>query len=124
MSDVRATVKGVPELRRKLEKLDRSSDDLTRAHAAIAPRLLDAIRRRTRFRRGALIAGWRGGASARAAHVTNVEPYAGPQEYGWPARGIEETGAVPAALAELDRTILDAYETELERQIRAIGANP
>lgn len=121
---VRAEVKGIPELHRKLEKLDRSSDDLSRAHAAIAPRLLRAISRRTRRRSGRLALGWRAGVSAAAAHVTNVEVYAGPQEYGWPARGIEETGAVPAAMAELERPIVEAYEDELERQIRAIGGQP
>jgi hypothetical protein len=124
VSSVRAEVKGIPELHRKLERLDASTDDMSRAHGAIAPRLLRAIARRTRMRTGRLVAGWRAGISAVAAHVTNVEPYAGPQEYGWPARGIEEAGAVNAAMAELEAPIIEAYSEELRRQIKAIGGQP
>ncbi len=119
-----AEVRGIPQARRKLDRLADTTDDLSVAHRSIAPRLVARVASLTRKRTGQLAGAWRQGISPRAASITNAEPYAGPQESGWPARGIEPTLAVPQAIDEQTSTIVDDYDAEISRQIRAIDGGP
>lgn len=47
--------------------------------------------------------------------------YAGVQNYGWPARGIEGRHFVEGAQDVIDRTAGDAVSDELERAARLVG---
>lgn len=123
MPEPKVEVKGIPELKRRFRKLEETSRDLHRPHDTIARALLSSVRRHTRRRSGRLVAAWGSGASEVAAHVTNPEPYAGPQESGWPAHGIEATLAIPQAAAEVEPLAVREYTDELERQIDRIGGS-
>ena len=51
-------------------------------------------------------------------------PYAGVQEFGWPARGIPAQPYLTAALVEIEPQILDLYHAELESILARVKGAP
>lgn len=117
-------VKGVPQLRRKLDRMADELEDLTPEHEPISRRMLANVKRRTRRRSGRLAGEWTARATPRAAVIVNPLEYAGVQESGWPAHNIEATLAIPAAVADEQEGILGDYSAGMDRRIRKIGGAP
>ena len=99
--------------RTALRKLEGSTRDLTRAHRAVSARVAPQIAAATRRRSGRLAAGWKGGATVKAATVRNSVPYAGPQEWGWPIRGIAGTFATRDVIKGQESEIVEIYRAEI-----------
>jgi hypothetical protein len=111
------TVKGVPEVTRALEKVDRGVSNLQEAHRAEAEMLLPSIVNATRRDTGALAAGWQADSTETEAQFINEEEYAGVQEWGWQDHNIEPTHAITEAFEK------NTKETEAlyGQHIAAIG---
>lgn len=108
-------VEGVRELQTALRRVEAGAQDMTAAHRAVAARLVPGIAVRTPRRSGRLAASWRPGATKGRARITSTERYAGPIEYGWPARGIEPARMVRDTVEASADEIRQAYETEIAR---------
>lgn len=115
-------VEGVPALVADLRGLGRALDDLdvdalaaehARAVATAAPRRTGRLASSFRPTRGA----------KNEAVVSSSVPYAGPINYGWPARNI----ASAHFIAEADRAVtpraVRELESEINQQIRRKGLN-
>lgn len=114
-------VEGVPRLTAALKRVAVGLRDLTRPNRAIASMVAPDVAAGTRVRSGALAGAWSGQGEARAARLANALPYAGVQEFGWPARGIPETRATTAAIAANRDGIMDAYTGEVRDLWRDAG---
>lgn len=117
-------VEGIPQLRAKLRRIEGGVRDLSRTHRTIAGRFVDEVRARTRRRSGRLAAAWRAKGSARAASISNRLPYAGVQEFGWPARSIGATEAIAGVIVAQRDEIVDTYEREIRELIARNGGSP
>jgi hypothetical protein len=103
---------------RALEAIAEESAELKVAGRRIGASLVGRVRAPTRRATGALAGAWQ---AAERGGVVNALEYAGPQEYGWPARGIEPTRAVRQAIDEQRGGIVGEYSTELASIIRRHG---
>jgi hypothetical protein len=118
MNRLGAQVDGVRPTVRALGKIADEVVELSVANKRIGSSLVGRVQSRTRRSSGQLAAAWR---PADTGGVYNPLDYAGPQEYGWPARGIEPTRAVHQAIDEQRDGILGEYEAELATIIRRHG---
>lgn len=117
-------VTGVRQVVRALEAVGLEVDDLKDAFSTIAAEGARAVQRHTPVKSGRLRGDVRGNRAKSKAVVTAGRasvPYAGPINYGWPARGIEAAGFMQAGDAEMAPKALDALEAELNRQIKKRG---
>lgn len=110
------------EFRAALRKLEDSTRDLTRAHRAVSARVAPLVGAATRRRTGRLAAGWKAGATVKAATVRNSVVYAGPQEWGWPIRGIAGTFATRDVIRGREAEIVEIYRAEIAAIVaRVVG---
>jgi hypothetical protein len=112
-----AGVRGVAETTRALKGLGVAAADLKAAHQKVAELITPIAASRSRHRTGALASSWTPAAVAGSARIRSTLPYAGPMEYGWPARGIPARRAVIGAVVDNEAAVLDVYEVELGRII-------
>ena len=119
-----ATVTGEREVLKAMRQVGADAADLRAAHVRVADMLTPLAAQRTRRRTGALAASWTPSGTAGVARLRSTLPYAGPMEFGWPARGIPRTLAVfGAALDNMDG-IHDIYADELRAAIDRAGLAP
>lgn len=117
-------VEGLSSVVRGLQALGSDVEDLKDAFAAIAREAAERAAAAAPRKRGALAADIRGNRAKSKAVVTagrSSIPYAGPINYGWPARGIEAAGFMQAADAQMGPRALVLLETEINRKIRERG---
>jgi hypothetical protein len=114
-------VSGVREVQGAMRKLDVQAQDLKAAHLRVASAIVPGIGPRTPHRTGALAASWSAGATKGRARITSSQLYAGPIEYGWPARGIEPARMVRDTIDASRDEILQLYGDELARLGAADG---
>lgn len=116
-SRVVVRLEGAAELRRTLRAAGDDLGDLKAAHQAAAEVVAPAAASAAPFRSGRLAASVRGSGTKTAAQVRAGSarvPYAGVQEYGWPARGIvAQPYLVPSAEAT-EPIWYDAYVAEVD----------
>jgi hypothetical protein len=108
-------VEGVREYQLALKRVSDGAADMTSAHRAVAGRLVPGIALRSPRRTGALASSWVPGATKGRARITSRVLYAGPIEYGWPARHIEPARMVRDTVEASTREIREAYESEIAR---------
>jgi hypothetical protein len=115
------SVEGEAQVKAALDKvekdlIDRSelnkdlSDELSRKASAMAPRLT-----------GALASSVKGNASNDKAQIlagSNVVPYAGVQEYGWPAKNIQAQPYLRPAVFDNMDYIVEKYNKYIESIVR------
>lgn len=120
VDSVGVQVDGLRPLRKALRDLDGDLGDMKAAHAVALGIVVPAAAARARRRTGRLAASVRGNRSASRATVLAggaAIPYAGVQEYGWPARNIEPHPFVTAAAHDTESAWLPAYEAEVNRAV-------
>ena len=102
-------VSGGAEVNRALEGVARDVGDMSEAHRRVAELIIPGASRRSPRLTGALAASWRAEASKIAAGVVSGVGYAGPVEYGQPARGIPGARMVADTIAAETDAILGEY---------------
>lgn len=93
-----------------LDAFERIADDLARAAARHAPK-----------RTGRLAGSLRGDRSKSKAIVRSTLVYAGPINYGWPARNIAPSGFMQKADQEIQPRAVRELENEINDVIRRKG---
>lgn len=119
-------VEGLSAVVRNLQALGLEVDDLKDAFSTIAAEGAGAAARFAPKRSGRLAGDIRGNRAKSKAVVTagrKSVPYAGPINYGWPARNITGAGFMQAADEEMQPKALQMLEDEINRQIRKKGLN-
>jgi hypothetical protein len=115
-------IEGARELRASLKAVDRGlGRELARIHKKVAAPLAEAVASRAPVRSGRLAGSIRALGSQRAAQVAagsaRAVPYAGPINYGWPARNIPAAYFLEAGLEAEDQATLDRYQAEVDALI-------
>jgi hypothetical protein len=112
--EVRVT--GADAVAGAFDALARDVGDLTETHRRAAQLLIPGAVRRSPRRSGALAASWRAEASKIAGAVVSGVEYAGPVEYGVPARGMQGARMVADTIeAEADAVLTTYRESVAER---------
>jgi quinol monooxygenase YgiN len=109
------TVKGVPEVTRALDKVDRGVSNLQEAHREAASSMLPDIVNATRNDTGTLAAGWQADSTDKEAQFINEEEYAGVQEWGWQDHNIEPTHAILEAFEKNAKETEELYSEHIAR---------
>lgn len=115
------SVVGAPEVRAGFGALARDVADLTETNRKVAELVVPGASRRSPRATGALAASWRATASKVAAGVVSGVPYAGPVEYGVPARGIAGRRMVADTIAAEADAIVDTYAAGIKERGRRRG---
>lgn len=102
-------VEGKREVAQAFSRLSSDMDDLTDDNEAIAERLLQDVRRRTRKRTETLAQSWIAGGDASHIKFSNPQKYAPVQEFGSERRNIDPTNAVKFAFEDNASVITDGY---------------
>jgi hypothetical protein len=105
-------------LRRTLRAAGDDLSDLKRAHAEAAGIVTPVATAKAPRRSGRLASTVRGAGTKTAALIRAgfaAVPYAGVQEWGWPAHSIAAQPFVVPAAQETEPTWLGAYESEVDR---------
>lgn len=109
---------------RDLQAIGLEIDDLKAAFAKVADEGAAQAARLAPRQSGALAAGVRGNRAKSKAVVTaggRAVPYAGPINYGWPARGIAPALFMQRADELMQPIALQRLEEEINQQIRRRG---
>lgn len=119
-------VEGVAQVNRALRKAGAGTREMSALHRTIAqsvaPEVAAEFTARAKAPTGALAASMRPRATARKASVASALVYAPIIEYGWPARGIEASGAGAAVLERRAAGIVEQYSREVSAIVdRAMG---
>ena len=121
MAEANINIQGVKEVKDALNKLERDlaeneelnkelSSTLSQKASAMAPRLT-----------GALASSVVGNPSAEKAQImagSNAVPYAGVQEYGWPARNIQAQPYLRPAVYNNIGYIIEKYNDSIQKTIK------
>ena len=122
MTAPRLEISGVQETTRALKGLGVEAADLKAAHQRVAELVTPLAAARSRHRTGELADSWTPSATAGQARIRSGLAYAGPMEYGWPARGIPARLAVIESARGAESEILDVYGDELGKIIARLEA--
>lgn len=117
-------VQGLSQVVRDLKALGLDVDDLKGAFSKIAAEGAEKAAAHAPRRSGRLAGSLRGNRAQSKAVVTAggaSVPYAGPINYGWPARGITGSGFMQRADEEMQPRALAMLEDEINRRIKARG---
>lgn len=108
-----ARVIGADRVAEGFDALARDVGDMTETHRRAAALLLPGTARRSPRRSGALAASWRAEASKIAGAVVSGQDYAGPVEYGVPARGMRGARMVADTIEAEADAVLDTYRESI-----------
>jgi len=117
-------VEGLARLVRDLKGLGLDVEDLKGAFSTIAARGAAVAAGLAPKRSGRLASSSRGNRAQSKAVVTvgrAAIPYAGPINYGWPARGITASGFMQKTDQQLRPVAIQQLEQEINHRIRARG---
>ncbi|MFT4189844.1 MAG: hypothetical protein QM621_14865 [Aeromicrobium sp.] len=117
-------VEGLASLVRRLQALGLAVDDLKDAFSTIAGEAAEAVSRHAPRKSGRLAADVRGNRAKAKAVVRAgraAVPYAGPVNYGWPARHIAPAMFMQRGEAEYMPRAVGRLEDEIDTQIRKRG---
>jgi hypothetical protein len=117
-------VEGLTKVTRALKGLGLDVDDLKDAFATIADEAVERVKRYVPHRSGRLAGDVRGNRAQSKAVVRAGRasiPYAGPVNYGWPARGIEPAEYMQKGDQEMQPIAVRRLEEEIEHRIRIRG---
>lgn len=117
-------VEGLNKLTRDLQALGLDVDDLKDAFSTIAAEGAELAARYAPRRTGMLAGSVRGNRAKNKAIVSAGRarvPYAGPINYGWPARGIAAAGFMQKADQAMQPKALAQLEIEINRAITRRG---
>jgi len=117
-------VEGLNKVVRDLQTLGVEVEDLKTAFAAIALEGAAVASSFAPHKSGALAGDVRGNRAKSKAVVTAGRvrvPYAGPINYGWPARGIAASGFMQKADEVMQPVAIQRLEEEINQQIRRRG---
>ena len=117
-------VEGLTKVTRALKGLGLDVDDLKEAFATIATEAVDCVKQHVPRRSGRLAEDVRGNRAQSKAVVRAGRasvPYAGPINYGWPARGIEPAEYMQKGDQEMQPIAVSRLEEEIEHRIRVRG---
>lgn len=117
-------VTGLSQVVRALKDLGLDVDDLKDAFGAIAKEAADRASRHAPRRSGRLSGDIRGNRAQSKAVVTagrSSVPYAGPINYGWPARGIAANPFMQRADEEMQPRSIELLEDGINTAIRRRG---
>lgn len=126
MAEANISIQGVKEVKDSLDKLARDlesnielnkelSTTLSQKASAMAPRLT-----------GALASSVKGNPSADKAQIlagSAAVPYAGVQEYGWPARNIKAQPYLNPAVNDNMGYIIEKYNDSIQKAIKQYDLN-
>jgi hypothetical protein len=113
-------VEGLSSVTRGLQALGSDVQDLD-AFATLAAQAAQAASSAVDSESGTLAGGIRGERTKNRAGVTASVEYAGPINYGWPARNIEGQGFMQEADAVIEPRSVEIIEDEINRKIRQKG---
>jgi hypothetical protein len=118
-------VEGLQAVVRDLQRLGATVEDLKEVFGDIAADAAETVADEAPVKSGALRGSVRGNraknkAVVAAGYAARV-PYAGPINYGWPARNIPADGFMQRADAIIAPRALDKLDTELDRLIDRLG---
>ncbi|HTW15133.1 MAG TPA: hypothetical protein VMF51_08385 [Nocardioides sp.] len=120
-------VEGLDAVLRDLRRLGLDINDLKDAFAKIAAEGAQKVQTRIPRRSGRL-AGTARGNRAKSKAVVRVGsaavPYAGPINYGWPARSIEPAGFMQDVDQDMRPIAVQRLEDDINAKIRQRGLNP
>lgn len=117
-------VEGLSSVVRSLTRMGVEVEDLKAAFSAIAAEGAARAARYAPRRAGRLAADIRGNRAKSKAVITAGRtslPYAGPINYGWPARNIQPASFMQSADADMQPIAVQMLETEINRQIKLKG---
>ena len=117
-------VEGLNEVVRALTQIGLEVDDLKDAFSKIAALGAQVAASYAPKKTGALAGDVRGNRAKSKAVVTAGRAriqYAGPQNYGWPSRGIRGTGFMQKADTTMQPVAIQMLEAEINRVIRQKG---
>ena len=117
-------VEGLNKVVRDLQTLGVEVEDLKTAFASIALEGAHVASTFAPHKSGALAGDVRGNRAKSKAVVTAGRvrvPYAGPINYGWPARGIAASGFMQKADEVMQPVAIQRLEEEINQQIRRRG---
>ena len=124
MARPQVQIEGSRRLRRELRRAGADLGDLRTAHLQAAGIAAQAGRGEAPRRSGALAGSVRPGATRTAGMIRaggRKVPYAGVQEYGWPARGIREQAYLRGGAQASEAAWLNIYWRELEQALGRIA---
>jgi phage gpG-like protein len=111
-------VLGAERLERTLKEAGKSLDEMKALHAAVGELIADEGRPNVSSVSGALEGSIRASGTKAAAVVRaggGSVPYAGVQEFGWPARNIPAQGFLTGSLADNEENIVSLYQDEVDQ---------
>lgn len=117
-------VEGLSKVVRQLQQFGLDIDDLKDAFSSIAREGAQIASRHAPRLTGRLASDIRGNrAKSKAAVIAGRKslPYAGPQNYGWPKRGIKPTQFMQKADEEMRPKALTRLEQEINKQAKRRG---
>lgn len=124
MADPGFQVQGLSQVVRALQEMGLEVEDLKTAFSRIAAEGAQVASREAPKRSGRLSGDIRGNRAKSKAVVTagrKSVPYAGPINYGWPARKIKPNGFMQRADEAMQPRALQMLEDEINAQIRKRG---
>lgn len=124
MAQTGVRVEGLTKVTRALRQIGLEVDDLKDAFGKIASKGAELASRFAPKRTGALAGDVRGNRAQSKAVITAGRarlPYAGPINYGWPARNIKASRFMQQADKALQPKSLRMLEQEINYQIRKRG---
>jgi hypothetical protein len=116
-------VKGGANLRRTLKKVEGGLDDLKAVHGEVAQIVADRAQTTVPRVTGTLAGTIRPGATKTMAVVRAGfarVPYAGVQEFGWPARNIPPNPYLRPAAHDTESTWLKTYNDEIDELLSKV----
>ncbi len=114
----RVKVLGADRLERTLKEAGATLDDMKALHAGIGDLIADDGRAGVSSRSGALEGTIRSSGTGKAAMIRaggGSVPYAGVQEFGWPARSIPAQGFLTGSLAANEDRVIDMYQGAIDK---------
>lgn len=125
--DVRIRITGLRAVLKSAQDAGASADDLKEAMAQVAGLVVDAARPLARRESGDMAASIRAGRAKNRARVLAGSarvPYAGPQHYGWTARGISPNPFLTDALTRKRVEVLAELDRQIGRLLTSAGLEP
>ena len=123
MATQRTIIKGADRLNDTLTKAGAELEEMKALHKNIGELVATEARPNAPVLTGALAGTIRGSGIKKGGVVRAGSarvPYAGVQEFGWPARNIAAQPALTDALATSEPAILDAYQAEIDRLLSKV----
>lgn len=117
----KVVVTGGPETAHAFDQLRGDIADLSGAHDKVARARLPGVARRTPVRTGELRGSWETSSAPDSGSILSPLPYAGPVEYGVPARGIVGAAMIARTLEEESAAIAAEYEAAIRDRAKARG---